>query len=288
MPRGPVTTRHGSRLEFTCPLDFEQILWPLLSGVKGAVTPTGAGADKTWAFLPSTSTPPALDYYTIEYVERSPDDNAEMEFGYAWVSELEITATSDGLAEMRVVAMGRASADSTMTGALAVPVLNYAANLRWAGYIDPAWASLGSTQISAQLYGFRWTYRNNVHPGFYLDNRSSLDFTQPEFARPEVEIEMDIVHDPDSAAFVQTEEALKIANTARFIQFKLTGATLGAGTYSLILNTSAYHAEDSLTDRGGDREGNLSARAHFLSAYDVTSGNQMGVTVVNALTAFPA
>lgn len=288
VPRGPVPTRFGSEIELRCPLDFEQILLPLQSGMKGAVTPTGGGADKTWTFLPSTSTPPALEFYTVEYTERSPDDDAEMEFGYGFTTEMEITATSDGLAELRWTMMGRATQDSTLTGALTVPTLNYAANLRWAAYIDTSWAGLGGTQIAAQVYGFRWVYRNNVHPGYFLDNRSGLDFTQPEYGRPECEIEMDVVHDPDSASFVQAQEAIKVAGTQRFIQFKLTGASLGGSNYSIILNAAAYHAADSMEERGNDRDGNLATRAHFLSAYDATSSNHVGVTVVNALTAFPS
>ena len=36
----PVTTRHHTELELPMPLDFEQILLALLSGVQGGVTPT--------------------------------------------------------------------------------------------------------------------------------------------------------------------------------------------------------------------------------------------------------
>ena len=40
----PVLTRNHTEFNVTWPLDFEQILWPLLSGMKGAVTPTQPAA----------------------------------------------------------------------------------------------------------------------------------------------------------------------------------------------------------------------------------------------------
>jgi hypothetical protein len=174
-----------------------------------------------------------------------------------------------------------------MTGSLAVPTLVYAPNLRWACYVDDTWAGLGGTQIAGQVYGFRWLYKNNVRPGYYLDNRSPLDFTQPEYARPEVDLDLDVVHDPNSSKFIQTEEAKKDADTARFVELRLTGAALGGSNYSIKLQTACHHAADSMEERGNDREGNLAVRAHLVSEYDATSGNQVSVVVVNNLTAFP-
>lgn len=287
VPRQGVITRHSSQIELTTPLDFQQILLPLLSGMVGGVTGTGAGADKTWTFTPSTATPPALDSYTVEYVERSPDDNAEMEFTYGITDELEITATDDSVPELRWRMFGRQTADGTMTGSLLVPTLTYAPNPRWAVYMDDTWAGLGGTQISAQVYGFRFTYRNAVHPGYYLDNRSALDFSTEEYGRPEAELELDVVHDPDAASFVQTEEADKTSQNLRFIRCLLTGASLGGSAYSISLNMAGYHMSDSMEERGSDRDGNLTVRMHFGSAYDSTSSNQVSVIVVNDLAAFP-
>jgi hypothetical protein len=253
----------------------------------GGVTPTGAGADKTWTFTPSAATPPSLDSYTVEYVERSPDDNAEMEFTYGITDEIEITGTVDNLAELRWRMFGRATADATMTGSIAVPTLEYAAPMRWGVFIDSTFAGAGTTQHLGQIYGFRIVYRNAVHPGYYLDNRSTLDFATEEYGRPECEIELDVVHDPDSALFVQGSEADKTAQTLKFLEIRLTGATVGGGNYSIKWQMAGYHMADSMEERGNDRDGNLTVRAHYGSAYDVTSGQQVKVIVVNNLTAFP-
>ncbi|KPJ64880.1 hypothetical protein AMK68_00155 [candidate division KD3-62 bacterium DG_56] len=288
VPRQGVITRHGSEIELTTPMDFQQILLPLLSGVKGAVTPTGGGADKTWTFTPATATAPAIDTYTVEFEEASGSDVAELEFYYGHTTEIEITATDDGVPELRWVMRGRKTVEGTKTAAIGKPTLVYAPNARWGVWVDDTWATLGTAQKTGQVYGFRWTYRGQVHPAFYLDNRSDLDFTQTEQAKPEVEIEMDVVHDPDSASLVQDEETHKAAQDLRFVQLKLTGAALGGSNYSVSLLGSFYHAGDSMASRGEDRDGNLITRVHLVSAYDPTSTNQASIVVVNNLASFPA
>lgn len=287
VPRQGVVTKHGTALEMKGPLDFQQILLPCLSGMKGGVTAVGAGSDKVWTFDPSTSVPPALDAYTLEYTERSPNHDAEMECAYGITEEIEITASTDAMSELRYRMFGRATADSTMTPALTVPTLELAAPVRWGGFVDTTFAGIGVTQILAQIYGFRWTYKNAVHPGFYLDNRSTLDFGTEEYGRPECELEIDVVHDPDPAKFVQVQEAFKTAQTLQFIEMRLTGAVLGASTYLVKLQGAYYHMADSMQQRGNDRDGNQTVRMHFGSAYDPVSAFHVKAIITNNLATFP-
>ena len=286
VPTSPVITRNASRVEMSAPIDFTQILLPLLTGMEGGVTPTGAMADKTWAFLPDTAAPPSLDTATVEYAEASPDDVSELEFYYGFTDQMKFTLTSEGIGEMMWSMWGRATQQGTLTAALGVPALIRPANLLWRVDVDDTWAGLGTTNIPAQVYGAEWSYNNNTRPGYYLDGRTALDFTQPEYGRPAGEIFLDVVHDPDSASFVEDEETNKAALTQRFIQLQVTGPSLGGSAYSITLNMACYHAEDSMQTRGEDRDGNPSVRMHFLSAYDATSTNHVGVTVVNAETSF--
>lgn len=288
VPRQGVITRQGSEIELTTPLDFQQILLPLLSGVKGAVT--GADADPvfTWTFTPATATAPAIDTYTVEFEEASGSDVAELEFYYGHTTEMEITATDDGVPELRWVMKGRATVQGTKTAGQTVPALIYAPNARWTVDVDDTWATLGTANKAGQVYGFRWTYRGSTHPAYYLDGRADLDFTQTEQGKPEVELEMDVVHDPAAASLIQDEETHKAAQDLRFVQLQLTGPTLGGSNYSVTLNGCYYHASDSMSSRGEDRDGNLITRIHLVSAYDPTSTNQASIVVVNNLATFPA
>lgn len=287
VPRAGVVTRHASQIEVRMPLDFTQVLLPLRSGMKGGVTGVGAGADKLHTFDPSTATPPALDAFTMEYTERSPDDNAEMEFGYGITEEIEISGNTDNLAELRFRMFGRATADSTMTAALTVPTLPYAAPAKWGIFDDSSFAGIGVTQVLAQVYGFRWTYKSAVHPGFYLDNRATLDFSTEEYGRPDCELELDVVHDPDSVSFIQAHEAFKTAQTLRFFEVRLTGATLGTTNYLVKLQGAFYHMDDSMEERGNDRDGNLTVRMHLGSAFDPTSAAHVKALVTTDVATFP-
>jgi hypothetical protein len=288
VPRGPVKIRNASELDLKGPFDFQQILLPLLSGMVGSVTGVGAGADKTWTFTPSVTAPVSIDTYTMEFEEASGDDVAEMEFGYGITTDLEISGDAEGVGEMSWKMFGRETQDSTKTAALTVPTLEVPASLLWGVYFDPSWANLGSTQITGQIYNFRWTYNNAVHPGYYLDGRSDLDFSVEEFGRPMSEIEFDVIHDPDSAAFVQVEEALKSAGTLRFVSLELVGASLGGSNYTAKLQGAYYHMADSMQERGNDRDGNIMTRVHLGSAYDPTAAKHVQAIIINNLATFPA
>lgn len=285
--KAPVLTSNALEFEFRCPLDFEQIMLPLLSGVKGGVTPTGAGADKTWTFTPSNIADPAPDSYTVEFVESDLTNNAEMEAPYCLTEEIEITGGVERLSELRWRMFGRKVVDSTMTAALAIPSLNHAANRKWAIYFDATWAGLGTTQILAQIYGFRWRCVSGVFPQHYLDGRADLDFSAYHYRQRQIELELDVVSDAAAAGLVQTEEANKSAGTARAVQLKILGGTIGATVYTLKLDGWYYHADDSMEERGTDRDGNLITRVHLVSAYDPTSTNDHQETVINGLAAFP-
>lgn len=287
VPIAPVRVREASRIELSCPFDFTQPLLPLLSGMVGGVTSSGTGADKTWTFLPSTSTPPSVDTYTVEFNEQSTADNAEFEFGFGFTDQIKVTANTEGVGELMWSMWGRATQESTVTPALSVPTLQRVPSLLWKLYRDTTWAGLGTTAFSGQVYGFEWTYMNNIHPGFYLDGRSSLDFSQPEYGRPDADLVIDVVHDPAATSFVQTEETAKTAATARFIQLEALGPSLGGSTYKIEIDGCYYHAGDSMVRRGEDRDGNPVVRMHLQSAYDPTSSNQSRVVLVTDATTFP-
>ena len=289
----PVLVRNGTEFEIQNDLDFNQVLFALLSGLKGAVTPTtpGSGEGRLWTFTPAGTADPAPTTYTLEFVERSPADDAEMEAGYAFTTEIEITAGDNGLPQITQRMIGRKTADSTKTGALSLPAVAYAANARWAAYFDTSWAGLGGTIISAQIYGLTWRLTGWLRPGYYHDNRADLDFSQYEIGKMMAELTMDVVHDPASAKLVQTEEALKSAGTKRFVRAQLNGAAFDAPDTALSrfvrLDGCYTHMADSMEERGGDRDGNTITRIHLGAQYDTTSTNTISVEVQNNLTAFP-
>lgn len=285
--RAPLITAAGTILRYEAEFTFEEILFGLLGGMKGGVTGTGAGADKTWTFTPGDSADPAPDTYTVEWVESDLSNQYEMEAGYGLVTGFEVKAEADGVPTLAIDVVARDETESTRTS-LSLPTVNYAANALWSVYFDSTWAGLGGTQKTGQVYAFRYKFNSGLRLARYLDGRSTKDASKYEFGPRWAELELDTVIDAASGSVARDEIANRDAGTMRFVQLKLAGASLGASNYECKLDGAYYHDESSLEERGRDRDGNLMATIRLLSAKDATSGNDVQAIVKNALTAFPA
>lgn len=285
--RQPTITRSGFQLVYRAPLSFEEILFPLMTGVKGGLTGVGAGADKLWTALASNTADPDPDTATVEWVESDLTTNFEIESGYCFTTGFNVSATDGGAPAMEVTMVGRKAASSTMTAALAVPAITTVGNARWLVSLDTTWAGLGTTPVVAQVYGFNYTYETGLLPQHYMDNRGDLDFSIHHFREHMVDLTLDCVIDAASTGFVRTQQDEKEAGTTVFVELRLTGPTLGATNYLIKLQGAFVHASDSMSERGGDRDGNLTARMHLKSIIDPTSGNDANFLITNALTAFP-
>lgn len=290
----PDLVRTGSELVVTSELDFEQILLPLLAGIKGGVTPTepgGAGPAELWTFTPDVAGDPAPNTFTVEFVESDFTDELEYEFGYGFCTEFSIDGGVDQLPTLSYTLMGRGTVESSKTASIALPATSYAGNLAWKAYIDSAWSGLGGTQILGQIYGFGVGVATGIRGEFYNDGRASLDFSQYEFGQRVVDLTLEVAIDPSSGAFLDAEEAAKKAGTRRFVRLELLGAAFGspdaAFNRMIRLDGAFVHAEDSLVERGSDRDGVATVTAHLISTYDPTEAQDFEISVQNALTAFP-
>ena len=288
--RAPVPTRHVFGAAFTSQLDFQQILCPLLSGMKGGVTGIGTDADKTWTFSPSPTADPAINSYTVEAIESDGTNSYAIEAGYCVTTELGIRSTPDGLSELDWTMVGQKAIEATKTTGIAIPALEYAAGLAWSFDMNDTWATLGDTQVSGHVYGFDWRFSDFIAPAYYLDGRATLDFSRHEYKPRMVDLTLDLVLDAKDATFTRLEIADKLASTLRFARLTLTGATLAtAAPYKIVLDGAYYHAADSLQEiHGGDRDGQTTMRMHLMSAYDKTAAKDVEVVVVNDVATFPA
>ncbi len=294
--RPNLVTRQGSEVEVTAPLDFEQILWGLHAGMQGGITPTmpGTGEARLYTFTPPVAADPAVETYTVEFVEDDMTNEAEMEFGFGFCTEIEITADIDGTAELRMVFMGRKTADGTKTPALTLPVLTYTPDLRWTVDIDTVWANLGMTQVTGQVLGFTWRWSDFLFPRFTLEGRLDNDFNAQAFKGARVaDLTMNVLVDPAAGGLVNLEEANKEANppVGRAIRLELLGAAFDApdtALFRMVRIDGFYdHAEDSIEEHGTDDEGNLTASLHFRSTLEVVENQDIEVSVQNNLAAWP-
>ena len=296
----PTLARTWTEFEFDSDLDFTQLLLFLLTGVKGAVTPTtpGSGEARLWTFTPSPTVDPAPDTYTIEYAERdmlaSPNELSN-EADYGFTKDLEISAGEDGMVTVKASMVARASSETASTGSLSVPTPEFIPVARTAIYIDGTWANLGTTQITGQIFGFSFRYYDALVEKWYLDNRSTLDWSAYDYPGAEdgrkAELTMDVVLGAASGDLVPTEDASKTAGTTRFVRVDLNGSAFDSpdnGLSRYVRLDGAYtHAPDSMQDRGEDRDGSKITRLHLLSFYDSTQAQDVELSVQNSVASFP-
>tara|TARA_R110002020_G_scaffold125307_1_gene282478 strand:+ start:42 stop:1091 length:1050 start_codon:yes stop_codon:yes gene_type:complete len=290
----PVITREHSQLEISTDLDFNQILFPLLSGVKGGVTPStpGSGEARLWTFLPS-QTAPSVDSYTLEMVIDDGTTKQEVECPFGVTTSFEITGGVDALPQISYSLDARKSVDSTYTSGIALPTMTqaFAANLRWVVNVNDTWANLGNTPMNGQVYGITWSQSAFVQPTYYLQNRDALDFATTEVVTRTTDLTILTTYDTGASNFAETEMAKKDSGTKRFIDCALQGDAFGSPDASLQrlinLQGSFVHADDSMEEIGADRDGNSVLSMHLVSTYDATSGNDVQYKVQNNLTSFP-
>lgn len=297
----PVPTEHHTEAQFQFPLDFTQILFPLLSGVKGGVTPTVVGSGSSvssvrlWTFNLDADTDPAPDTYTLEFAEKSPADEAGMEAPFGFTTQWEIDGRDEGTPTVSMSLAARKTQDAAPTTGLSIPTVVRVANSRWSASMHDSSTAFGSTgsTVLGQIYGLRFQFSGNVRPERYLDNRANLDFSKYEIGNRVGDLTFDVVHDPASGKFVQTEEGKKANQTIRFVRALVTGETMttaqstGQHTYFFRIDGAYYHAPDSLEERGQDRDGNLITRVHLLSGYDSTWAKDLSFAVRNVTASFP-
>ena len=289
----PVITREHTQLEISTDLDFNQVLLPLLSGVKGGVTSSipGSGEARLWTFAPS-QTAPSVDPYTIEMVVDDGDAKQQIEAPFGVTTSFEITGGVDAVPQITWSMDARKSVQSTYTSGIALPAVKFASNLRWQMSLDTTWANLGTTNINGQVYGFTWGQSALVMPQYYLQNRDALDFAGVEAQMRTTDLAIEATFDTGGSNLYETEIAAKASGSTRFIQLRLLGAAFASpdnGRYHTIdLKGSFVHADDSMQDLGADRDGNSVVSLHLVSQYDSTSGQDVEYVVENALASFPA
>jgi hypothetical protein len=289
----PTITREGSQLEISTDLDFEQILLPLLSGVKGGVTPTTpAGEARLWTFAPS-QTAPSMDSYTLEFVVDDGSTKQNVEAPYGITTGFEITGGVDAVPQISWSMDARKSSDSTYTSGLSLPTVSYASNLKWTVFCNDTWADMegSASKVPGQVYGFTWALTPLVMPQFYLDGRDDLDFSTVEPQTRQVDLTMQVVYNTGASDFVEEQMGKKDNSQKQFLSLELIGAnfTGAASAYnrSIKLRGSFVHASDSMEEIGGDRDGNSVTTMHLLSQYDPTEAGDIEILIQNSLTSFP-
>lgn len=277
-----IVLRHAN-VKLSADLTFEQFLHVLFMNMKGGVTATGAGADKTWTFNPTYLAEPALDAFTLGLRYSDGTNNFDERVAYLIGRGFKLSGNIGEIAKVEVDAFGRPVETATaITGAIAVPSVNFVPVALGKVYLDSTFGGLGGTQITESIISFNLDFESMAQPKFYIDGRSDKSFTTHGLKRARWALQLEA----ELNTAINTERAAAQSRAIRYVRLEFVGASLGGSNYKVTVDLPLRH-KMGMYDPNGDRDGNQKVTLDMIPAYDSTNSFGMKVTVVNALAALP-
>lgn len=268
----------GTRWRASGPLSYQQAQHWLEMAIQDAVDPTGTDP-YTWTYTRNATSIPAPGSFTLERRLNTGAAQVDQEWAYAMCSSLRLTGAPRGVVRFEAEGFARRVQSSTLTGALSLPTASLIPHGTSALYIDTAWASVGTTQITGQLLDWSLTLRpGGSVPLFTADGRSDLDFPVVVFDRSEAGLEFEATLLLDTTRYA-TEKAAAEAATLRAMQIKLDGA----GDHDLEIDFLAKHERGSLF-QVGSQQGQDIVRLRMVGSTDGT--NFLRAILINNVSAF--
>jgi hypothetical protein len=263
-----------NRFTFRFFATYDQLAFWLALAVKGGVTGTGAGADKTWAYVPSASTDD-LKSCTLQfgYADGIGASKPAWEVAGCMVTSLSLRWEKGGpvMGNVELISHKGATQISAFTGALSdrseVDLLGTLTST----FVDAS--TMGST-ADANITSAEFTVDNKLA---LLDTLNGTN-TAASVQRPEPRtwaLNLTRVYAND------TERDAYVAKTLRKVRIRTLGPTLGATNYKL--DTDCYGIIDKITSAEVDGIG--AEAITILPQYDSTATTDYGFSLVNSLAA---
>lgn len=274
--------RRSSEMKLSGELTYEQILYLLEASIDGNVSPSGGGADKTWAYTSLYTGDPALKSFCLQ--RRMTDGSTTWDEGvaYALVKDFKLSAAIGELVKFDSNWFGRPVDTAVgLTGAIAIPTVNFvsAADVKW--YFDTSFANLGTTQLLGDVISWDINVEGVYQPKFYQDGRTDRSYSTHGLKRQDYNATLQVEWNAQINGF-RTQAA---ARSLLYCRMAATGAALGGSNYKIQCDFIARFKEAQF-DSSGDRDGNDMATLEFVSAYDPAQTLGMRFSIVNALGAW--
>lgn len=288
-PRGYRATPGGagtiiqkrSRLEVNADLSAEQFLWPLLTGIRGAVTPTAAASLQTWTFTPQLSTSViTLDTATVEYAQ---SDGATNHFygesGYGFTTGFKISSAFGNVPKLSWSMATRARQTGTITAALTpYSTLEELTHPLLMVYNDTTWAGLGGTQLATIVRSANFECVPGVKPDYTADGRADKDMTKHSTGSLAAKLSLVLEMDATGAAQFTNFRA----NSIQYIRLAWTGRTISAGTSKAQIDGAYRFTSDPKRSVDGEQ---VLVTVDLEAVFDDTSGKILEFVAANALAA---
>jgi hypothetical protein len=220
-----VVVSRGTTISTESELSAEEVLWPLLTGVKGQVAPVATGSEQLWTFTPEHLTGvKTLDTATLEMVRSDGVTNHYYgEAGYGMARSFGFDWTFNEVAKMKWELFGRARQTGTPTAALTPYTSREAlvSNL-CAIYLDTSWATLGTTLQQCVIRSVSYEYMTGLEPDYTMDGRTDADFCDHMVKEPGSKLTLELEFD----SYGSTLFGKYRANELCYIRLKNTGSTI--------------------------------------------------------------
>lgn len=261
--------------------NFEQFPWFCQMGVEAqaAGVADGVGSGQIYTFDFGLTSANAPHTATIE----AGNNQQVYEMEYTHCTEFTVRGAPNEAVMMSATLQGRQRTDSSFTGALSMPAVHEAFFNQASLYLDAAGAgTIGTTAIASALLGFSISVNTGQHAKFTGDGQ--LYFNTVDQREWEIEAEVTFRH----IAAADTEDANWLAQTARLMEIKLTGAALATAGTAYTYYTARFQLPGKWTKFSTleDREGNDIIRGTYRAAYDPTEALGPKIIVVNETASY--
>lgn len=256
-------------------VSFDDLLLPLTQ-LKGGMTGTGAGADKTYAAAPSMTAVNNPEAYSLDVG----DDVQNFRLQYAMLRSFRIAAAQGEVTSLNL----NGFAQRAVKTAKATPAIQSSVKIPgdlWTIKFAATAAGLaGASVVGNYLVDWSLDVQTGLIPDSTLDG--NLYFGQ----HVETEIKASLSLTVESTSQAISEHYDKwLAQTLSFIRLKATGPTLGASNYSGQFDLPVLYSK--VEPIAAERDGVNLYRVTANLAYDPTGAKSIDPTLVCALTAIP-
>lgn len=278
-----VITRRGVSLEIDTELTAEEILWFLLTGIRGAVSGSDSSGDVTWTFTPELTSVPTLDAATLEFIQGDGSTNhMASECGYAMTESFKIDWSADAAndpVKLSAKMFARARQTTTPTGSLTpyttreplVPALSK-------HYLDTSWAGLGGTQMTGLCRSGSIEVMTGLSPDYTGDGRSDKDFTEHNIGSLGARQTMVWEFDANGASRFANYRA----NDIVYIRNQFNGSTVVAAARKFQIDGAWRFVDTPSFSESGEQ---ILMSANLEACYDDTGTKILEFVALNGLTA---
>lgn len=250
------------------PLSASEVIELLLMGIKGNVSPTGAGTAKLWTFTPGETLDPA----TLEWY----DGARGWDIGGCYVSKLTFEGSVEDEAMVKADLFAMNMAIATPTGSLTERVPDFIEGWETKLYIDSFGGTAGTTPVTGTLINWSVEIDNQLERKYFANN------TQNAGALPIGELMISAKLTFEAApAGTATEYGYWDAVTKRLVRLEFGQNEVIDGSDKKFVTIDLPGAWDGV-DLGGTDKGTRVYEMSLQYIYDVTNAFGLQIRAQNA------